>query len=41
MPKILIVGDSPIRSLLAAALKREPLVIDTASDGVAALESNA
>ena len=39
MPRILIVeDDDPIRTLLAAALRRELLEVDTAHDGAAALE---
>jgi DNA-binding response OmpR family regulator len=39
MPRILIVeDDDPIRTLLAAALRRESLDVDTAQDGAAALE---
>lgn len=38
-PKVLIVEDDPgIRTLLIAALKREPLDLDIASDGVEALQ---
>jgi DNA-binding response OmpR family regulator len=38
MPRILIVeDDDPIRTLLAAALRRESLDVDTAQDGGAAL----
>ncbi|HEY0371533.1 MAG TPA: response regulator [Thermoanaerobaculia bacterium] len=38
-PKILVVeDDTAIRTLVVAALKREPLVVHTAGDGVAALE---
>ena len=38
MPMILIVEDAPtIRSLITATLKREPLIIDTAQDGLEAL----
>lgn len=39
LPRILIVEDDvAIRGLLAAALGREALTVDTAGDGVAALE---
>ena len=38
-PKVLIVEDDPaIRGLLVAALRREPLHVDAAADGVEALE---
>jgi DNA-binding response OmpR family regulator len=38
-PKVLIVEDDPaIRGLLVAAMRREPLSVDSASDGVEALE---
>lgn len=38
-PKILVVeDDGAIRTLVVAALKREPLEVHTASDGLAALE---
>lgn len=38
-PKILIVeDDTAIRTLLVAALRREPLEVHTAADGVAGLE---
>src|SRR5690349_22199957 len=38
-PKVLIVeDDQPIRTLLVAALRREPLEIHTAPDGLVALE---
>jgi two-component system response regulator MprA len=38
-PKVLIVEDDPaIRTLLVAALRREPVAVDTAADGVAALD---
>jgi len=37
-PKVLIVEDDPaIRGLLVAALRREPLTVDAAGDGVEAL----
>ncbi len=39
LPRILIVEDDvAIRGMLTAALGREPLTVDTACDGVAALE---
>lgn len=39
VPKVLIAeDDSAIRTLLVAALKREPIEVHTANDGVAALE---
>jgi CheY-like chemotaxis protein len=39
VPKVLIVeDDSAIRTLVVAALKREPLEVHTANDGLAALE---
>lgn len=39
LPKVLIVEDDPaIRGLLTAALRREPLSVDAAADGVAALD---
>jgi DNA-binding response OmpR family regulator len=38
-PKVLVVeDDAAIRRLVAAALRREPLVVDVAADGVEALE---
>lgn len=38
-PRVLIVeDDSAIRTLLTAALKREPVEVHTANDGLAALE---
>jgi two-component system nitrogen regulation response regulator NtrX len=38
-PKVLIVEDDPaIRGLLIAAMRREPLSVDAAADGVEALE---
>lgn len=40
MLMILIVEDAPtIRSLITAMLKREPLIIDTAQDGLEALDN--
>jgi CheY-like chemotaxis protein len=39
LPKVLIVEDDPaIRGLLVAAMRREPLSVESASDGVEALE---
>ena len=39
IPKILVIEDDPvIRDLFIAALRREPLVLHTASDGLDALE---
>lgn len=39
IPKVLIVEDDPaIRALIAAALKREPIAVETAADGLYALE---
>jgi CheY-like chemotaxis protein len=39
LPKVLIVeDDQPIRTLMVAALRREPLEIHTAADGLIALE---
>ncbi|HYO75668.1 MAG TPA: response regulator [Thermoanaerobaculia bacterium] len=39
VPRILIVEDDPaIRGMLASALRREPLQVDTAADGAVALE---
>ncbi|HWW59797.1 MAG TPA: response regulator [Thermoanaerobaculia bacterium] len=39
LPSVLVVEDDPaIRSLLTAALTRQPLNVDSAHDGVAALE---
>ena len=39
MPRVLVVeDDDAIRTLLAAALRREPFEVDTASDGAAALQ---
>jgi CheY-like chemotaxis protein len=39
VPKVLVVeDDTAIRTLAVAALKREPLEVHTASDGLAALE---
>lgn len=38
-PKVLVVeDDTAIRTLVVAALKREPIEVHTASDGLAALE---
>jgi CheY-like chemotaxis protein len=38
-PKVLVVEDDPaIRTLVVAALKREPIEVHTANDGLAALE---
>jgi DNA-binding response OmpR family regulator len=38
-PKVLVVeDDAAIRGLVAAALRREPLLVDVAADGVEALE---
>lgn len=38
-PKVLVVeDDSAIRTLVVAALKREPIEVHTANDGLAALE---
>lgn len=39
MPRVLVVeDDDAIRTLLAAALRREPFEVDTAHDGAAALQ---
>ncbi|HEX6097092.1 MAG TPA: response regulator [Thermoanaerobaculia bacterium] len=39
VPKVLVVeDDTAIRALVVAALKREPIEVHTAQDGVAALE---
>ena len=39
MPRVLVVeDDDAIRTLLAAALRREPFEVDTAADGAAALQ---
>ena len=39
VPKVLVVeDDSAIRTLVVAALKREPIEVHTANDGLAALE---
>ena len=39
VPKVLVVeDDSAIRTLVGAALKREPIEVHTANDGLAALE---
>ena len=39
VPKVLVVeDDSAIRTLVVAALKREPIEVQTANDGLAALE---
>jgi len=39
LPKVLIVeDDAAIRAMLTAALTREPLLVDTACDGVGGLE---
>lgn len=39
LPRVLVVeDDDAIRTLVAAALRREPFEVDTANDGIAALE---
>src|SRR5438874_9749117 len=39
LPRVLIIEDDPaIRALLVAALKREPVIVETAADGLAALD---